>query len=59
MDRALELVAEEGSLAQAREAVTREVRRAKKLASGLSSGPARDALLSITDYLAARCGAAG
>jgi heptaprenyl diphosphate synthase len=57
LDRALQLVATDGNLDRARVAVTREVRRAQELASGLPGGPARDALLHLTEYLAGRCGA--
>jgi heptaprenyl diphosphate synthase len=55
--RALELVASDGSLSRAREAVTKEVRRARKLAEGLPSGSPKDALLHLAEYLASRCGA--
>jgi len=55
--RALELVASDGSLSRAREAVTNEVRRARKLAEGLPSGSPKDALLHLAEYLASRCGA--
>jgi heptaprenyl diphosphate synthase len=57
LDQALQLVAADGNLDRAREAVTREVRRAQKLAEGLPTGPAKDALLHLAEYLAARCGA--
>jgi heptaprenyl diphosphate synthase len=56
--RALEIVRGDGSLARAREAVSREVRRAKGLADELQPGRAREALLHIAEFLAARCGAA-
>ncbi len=55
--RAVQLVAREHALTPARLAVTREVRRAASIASGLPAGGARDALLHIASYLAARCGA--
>ncbi|CAN5143639.1 polyprenyl synthetase family protein [soil metagenome] len=58
LDRALQLVRQEPSLGRAREAVTREVRRASRLAAGLSPNPARDALVHIAEYIASRCGAA-
>jgi len=58
LDRALRLVASEGSLRPARAAVTREVRRAREVAAELPAGPAKDALLNLTEYLAVRCGAA-
>jgi heptaprenyl diphosphate synthase len=57
LDQALQLVAADGNLDRAREAVTREVRRAQRLAEGLPGGPAKDALLHLAEYLAARCGA--
>jgi heptaprenyl diphosphate synthase len=58
LDRALHLVASERSLNGAREAVAKEVRRAQKLAEELPAGAAKDALLHLAEYLAARCGAA-
>jgi geranylgeranyl pyrophosphate synthase len=57
LDRALQLVATDGTLDRAREAVTREVRRAQGLAQGLPAGSPKDALLHLAEYLAARCGA--
>jgi heptaprenyl diphosphate synthase len=57
LDRALSLVASDGTLDRAREAVTREVRRAQRLAEGLPAGSPKDALLHLAVYLAARCGA--
>jgi heptaprenyl diphosphate synthase len=57
LDRALQLVARDGTLDRAREAVTREVRRAQGLAEGLPAGSPKDALLHLAHYLAARCGA--
>jgi heptaprenyl diphosphate synthase len=57
LDRALQLVASEANLDRARDAVTQEVRRAQALAEGLPSGAAKDALLHLATYLAARCGA--
>jgi heptaprenyl diphosphate synthase len=56
--RALELVRRDEPIDRARVAVTREVRRATALASGLPEGAARDALLHICEYVATRCGAA-
>jgi len=56
--RALEIVRADGSLDRARDAVTREVRRAERLAGVLPSGAARDALVRIAQFLAVRCGAA-
>jgi heptaprenyl diphosphate synthase len=55
--RALAVVGRDGSLAEAREAVTAEVRRAKHLANALPRGRARDALVHIAEFIAARCGA--
>jgi heptaprenyl diphosphate synthase len=57
LDRALELVGTDAALQRAREAVSREVRRARDVASGFPNGPAKDALLNLTEYLASRCGA--
>jgi geranylgeranyl pyrophosphate synthase len=54
---ALEIVRGDGSLSGAREAVTREVSRAKELAERLPDTPARQALLHITEFIAERCGA--
>jgi len=56
--RALVMVRADGSLARAREAVSRSVRRARKLATELAHRPARDALVHIAEFLAVRCGAA-
>jgi heptaprenyl diphosphate synthase len=55
--QALEIVRADGSLSRAREAVTREVDRAKGLALGLPDTSARQALLHITEFIAVRCGA--
>ncbi|HYT30222.1 MAG TPA: polyprenyl synthetase family protein [Actinomycetota bacterium] len=57
LDRALSIVRADRSLHLARAAVGRHVRRAKDLATGLTPGPARDALVHIAEFLAARCGA--
>ena len=57
LDRALEIVRGEESLAHARAAVATEVERARSLAGRLSEGPARRALDQLARYLAARCGA--
>ena len=57
LSSALDLVRRDGSLAQARGAVTAEVRRAKHLASGLPAGRARAALVHIAEFIAARCSA--
>ncbi|HXF71519.1 MAG TPA: polyprenyl synthetase family protein [Actinomycetota bacterium] len=59
LDRALEIVRSDGSLAHARRAVAKEVDRAKDLARRLPDGPARAALLSLAEFLAIRCGARG
>jgi geranylgeranyl pyrophosphate synthase len=59
LDRALRLVASDRALHHARDAVTKEVRRARQLAEGLPDGAPRDALLHLAEYLAARCGADG
>jgi heptaprenyl diphosphate synthase len=55
--RALEIVRQDGSLSRAREAVSREVRRAKNLGEELERGRARDALVHIAEFIALRCGA--
>ena len=55
--RALELLRSDGSLRRAREAVTKEVRRAQQLAEGLEDGSARRAMLHIAEFIAERCGA--
>jgi heptaprenyl diphosphate synthase len=57
LQRALELVRFDGSLQQARAAVTREVTRARQLAESLSARSARDALVHIAEFTAERCGA--
>jgi hypothetical protein len=53
----LEIARGEASLAHAREAVTREVRRAVGLAEQLPEGPARDAVVHLAQFVAERCGA--
>ena len=58
LGRALEIVRSDGSLGRARQAVTFESRRAKRLAQDLVPGGARDALIHISEFIAARCGAA-
>jgi len=55
--RALEIVGEAGSLRRAREAVTREVRRAVALAEELPEATARTALVHLAQFIATRCGA--
>ena len=57
LERALELVRTPESLDHAREAVTREVRGARRTAELLPSGVARDALLHLAEFIAVRCGA--
>lgn len=54
---ALEIVRSPESLGPARTAVATEVDRAKELASCLPKGPARAALITLAEFLAARCGA--
>jgi heptaprenyl diphosphate synthase len=55
--RALEIVRAPESLAHARAAVTREVRRAVGLAERLPEGSPRDALVHLANFVAERCGA--
>jgi heptaprenyl diphosphate synthase len=56
--RAVALVSGDGSpLEAAREAVTREVRVAKRLAAELPEGSPRTALLHLAEFIATRCGA--
>jgi heptaprenyl diphosphate synthase len=57
LERALSLVGREEVLDRARGAVTAEVRRAIGVAERLPPGRARDALVHLAEYLAARCGA--
>jgi heptaprenyl diphosphate synthase len=56
--QALDIVRFDGSLSQARAAVTEEVRRAVAEAEALPAGVARDALVHLSRFIAARCGAA-
>jgi heptaprenyl diphosphate synthase len=58
LHRALEIVRGDGALGGARRAVTREVRRALGEGARLPGGSAREALLHLAEFLAARCGAA-
>jgi heptaprenyl diphosphate synthase len=55
--RVMEIVRGDGALGQARESVSREVRRALSEGEELPGGSARDALLHLAEYLAVRCGA--
>ena len=57
LDRALQIIRSDGSIEQAREAVTAEVARAKALAGRLPEGRAQSALVQLAAFLAARCGA--
>jgi heptaprenyl diphosphate synthase len=57
LDRALEIIRSDGSIDHARAAVTAEVVRAKTLARSLPDGRARNALIQLAGFLAARCGA--
>ena len=55
--RALEIVRDPPTLAEARAAVAAEVDRARTLAGQLPEGVARVALLQLAEFLAVRCGA--
>jgi heptaprenyl diphosphate synthase len=57
LDQALEIIRQDGSLERARGAVAAAVREAVDAAEGLPTGRARDALVSLSQFLAARCGA--
>lgn len=57
LERALEIVREDGAIDLARQAVTARIATAKHLASTLPEGPAQDALGGLATFLAARCGA--
>jgi heptaprenyl diphosphate synthase len=57
LTEALEIVRSDGALEPAREAVSRAVRLATKEAGDLPAGRARDALIRLAEFLAARCGA--
>jgi heptaprenyl diphosphate synthase len=57
LDRALEIIREDGSIDHARQAVAREVARAVGLAERLPAGPAQHALVQLARFLAHRCGA--
>jgi heptaprenyl diphosphate synthase len=55
---ALQIIRDDGALDLVREAVGAEVRRAVAEAEALPEGTARDALIHLARFLAARCGAA-
>jgi heptaprenyl diphosphate synthase len=55
---ALQIIRDDGALDLARQAVGAEVRRAVAEAEPLPAGTARDALIHLARFLAARCGAA-
>jgi geranylgeranyl pyrophosphate synthase len=57
LDRAIEIIRADGSLAHSRAAVTAEVGRAVTLARRLPPGTARTALIRLANFLALRCGA--
>ena len=57
LQRALEIVREPSTLAEARAVVATEVDRAQELAARLPDGPARTALVRLSEFLAVRCGA--
>jgi heptaprenyl diphosphate synthase len=57
LDRALEIVRAPRNLERARAAVSAEVARARGLAERLPESPARRALVTLAEFLAARCGA--
>jgi heptaprenyl diphosphate synthase len=54
---ALQIIRDDGALDSARWAVTEQARRALAEAEAHPSGPARDALIHLARFLAARCGA--
>jgi heptaprenyl diphosphate synthase len=58
LNGALQIIREDGALDLAREEVGTEVRRAVAEAEALPAGVARDALIHLARFLAARCGAA-
>lgn len=55
---ALQIIRDDGALDPARQAVSREVRKALNEAEDLPPGVARDALIHLARFLAVRCGAA-
>jgi heptaprenyl diphosphate synthase len=55
---ALRIIRDDGALDPARQAVSRESRRAIAAAEALPEGTARDALVHLARFLAVRCGAA-
>jgi heptaprenyl diphosphate synthase len=57
LERAIEIILEDGSIEHARSAVTSEVRRAVELARRLPDGSPRSSLIQLANFLAVRCGA--
>jgi heptaprenyl diphosphate synthase len=57
LDRAIEIILDDGSIEHARSAVTSEVTRAVELARRLPDGSARGSLIQLANVLAVRCGA--
>jgi len=57
LEAALEIVRSDGSLDPSRAAVAEAVRAALDQAAGLPPGPATDALVHLSGFIAARCGA--
>jgi heptaprenyl diphosphate synthase len=57
LSAALDIVRADGSVDRARDSVASEVRRAVTEAEGLPGGRARDALVHLAEFIAARCGA--
>ncbi len=57
LDRTIDILRLDGSIAFAQEAVAAEVARAQGLARRLPPGPAQHALIQLAAFLAARCGA--
>jgi heptaprenyl diphosphate synthase len=57
LERAIEIILEDGSIEHARSAVTSEVTRAVELARRLPDGSPRSSLIQLANFLAVRCGA--
>ena len=57
LEAAVEIVRSDGSLDRSRAAVAEAVRTALNEAAGLPTGPAADALVHLSGFIAARCGA--